>query len=102
MRRYGWYSKFLFELTEKKQQAGVTPALAQPFDRADFQLLKQTTKDLKRLKLEFYAEELYVVTLKTALMCYWQDPRSCQCTAPLLCRHAATDESPRPSRSDAD
>ena len=28
MRRYGWYSKFLFELTEEKQHAGVTPALA--------------------------------------------------------------------------
>ena len=38
-------------------------------ERAEYQLLKQTTKDLKRLKLEFYAEELYETTLEAALMC---------------------------------
>ena len=73
MRRYGWYSKFLFELTDEKQHAGVTPALAQPFARAEYQFLKQTTKYLKRLKLEFYAEELYETTLDAARMCYWRE-----------------------------
>ena len=70
-------------------------------ERADYQLLKQTTKDLKRLKLEFYAEELYEVTLKAAPTCYWQDKLSCQCSAHPRCQYVAEDESPRLSRSDA-
>ena len=50
---------------------------------ANSQLLTQTMKYLKRLDVEDARREAPRGYEEAALMCYWQDPGSCQCTAYL-------------------
>ena len=47
---------------------------------ANPQLLNQTMKYLKRLDVEDARREAPRGYEEAALMCYWQDPGSCQCT----------------------